>query len=104
MKGAVAGIMQAAVRATGLRGDVIVAAVADEELASIGTEALLERIRPDAAIVDEPTELRLAVAHRGFVAFELETAGIAAHGSRPALRADAVAAVGGTPLPLERLR
>ncbi len=103
MKGAVAAIMQAAVRATGLRGDVIVAAVADEELASIGTEALLERIRPDAAIVVEPTELRLAVAHRGFVAFELETAGVAAHGSRPDLGVDAIVAMGNTLVALERL-
>jgi acetylornithine deacetylase len=94
MKGAVAAIMLAAAHATGLRGDVIVTAVADEELASIGTEAVLERVRADAAIVVEPTELRLAVAHRGFVGFELETAGVAAHGSRPDLGVDAIVKMG----------
>ena len=94
MKGAVAAMLVAAAEATGLRGDVIVTAVADEELASIGTEAVLERVRADAAIVVEPTDLRVAVAHRGFVGFELETAGVAAHGSRPDLGVDAIAKMG----------
>jgi acetylornithine deacetylase len=94
MKGALAAILDAAARVSGLRGDVIVTAVADEELASIGTEAVLERIRADAAIVVEPTELRLTVAHKGFVGFELETHGVAAHGSRPHLGVDAIARMG----------
>jgi acetylornithine deacetylase len=103
MKGAIASILLAAVQATGLRGDVIVTAVADEELASTGTEAVLERVSADAAIVVEPTELRLAVAHRGFVAFELETAGIAAHGSRPDLGIDAIVKMGPVLVALDRL-
>jgi acetylornithine deacetylase len=94
MKGALAAIMDAAAKAQGLRGDLIVTAVADEELASIGTEAVLERVRADAAIVVEPTELKLAVAHKGFVGFELETEGVAAHGSRPHLGVDAIAKMG----------
>lgn len=83
MKAALAAILLAAAEAPELRGDIIVTAVADEELASVGTEAVLERVHADAAIVAEPTELRVAVAHRGFVGFELETSGVAAHGSRP---------------------
>jgi acetylornithine deacetylase len=94
MKGALAAILLAATEATGLRGDVIVTLVADEELASIGTEAVVERVPADAAIVVEPTELRVAIAHRGFVGFELETAGVAAHGSRPDLGVDAIAKMG----------
>ena len=90
MKGAVAAILIAAAEAPELRGDLIVTAVADEELASVGTEAVLERGRADAAIVVEPTELQVAVAHRGFVGFEIETAGVAAHGSRPDLGVDAI--------------
>ena len=81
MKGALAAIMLAATDLTGLRGDLIVTLVADEELASLGTEAVVESLRADAAIVVEPTELRVAIAHRGFVGFELETEGVAAHGS-----------------------
>lgn len=94
MKGALAAIMFAATEAEGLRGDVIVTLVADEELASIGTEAVVEHVRADAAIVVEPTDLRVAIAHRGFVGFELETEGIAAHGSRPDLGEDAIAKMG----------
>ncbi len=94
MKGALAAILLAATDATGLRGDVIVTLVADEELASIGAEAVVASVSADAAIVVEPTELRVAIAHRGFVGFELETEGVAAHGSRPDLGVDAIAKVG----------
>jgi acetylornithine deacetylase len=49
----------------GLAGDVVVAAVADEEHASLGVQEVLERVRADAAVVTEPTELELVVAHKG---------------------------------------
>jgi acetylornithine deacetylase len=96
MKSGLAAIMLAgadAVRA-GLRGDVIVTAVADEEVASIGSARIAERYSADAAIVSEPTEMRLALAHKGFVGFEIETKGRAAHGSRPDLGVDAIAHMG----------
>jgi acetylornithine deacetylase len=83
----------AAVR-EGFRGDVIVAAVADEEVGSVGTEALVRRTTADAAIVTEPTEEVVAIAHKGFVAFEVETVGVAAHGSRPDIGVDAIAVMG----------
>jgi acetylornithine deacetylase len=96
MKGSLAAIMIAAREAKklNLRGDVIVAAVADEEVASVGTAAVLKRIEADAAIVTEPTELRLCLAHKGFAWVEVETRGVAAHGSRPDLGIDAVAHMG----------
>jgi acetylornithine deacetylase len=103
MKGALAAILDAAAKVDGLRGDVIVTAVADEELASIGTAAVLERVRADAAIVVEPTELKVAVAHKGFVGFELETHGVAAHGSRPHLGVDAIAKMGPVLVGLKQL-
>jgi acetylornithine deacetylase len=103
MKGALAAILDAAAKAEGLRGDVIVTAVADEELASIGTVAVLERVLADAAIVVEPTELKLAVAHKGFVGFEIETHGVAAHGSRPHLGVDAIAKMGPVLVALKEL-
>lgn len=65
-----------------LRGDLVVCAVADEETESLGMRDLLEVIRTDAAIVTEPTELDLYVAHKGFCWIEVETQGRAAHGSR----------------------
>jgi acetylornithine deacetylase len=96
MKGSLAAIMVAAkkVRHLGLAGDVIVAAVADEEVASFGTSAVIERFRADAAIVTEPTELHLCLAHKGFVWLEVETRGLAAHGSRPDEGIDAIGRMG----------
>jgi acetylornithine deacetylase len=72
-----------------LRGDVLVAAVADEEYASLGTADLIGLYAVDGAIVTEPTELDLCLAHKGFVWVEVETLGRAAHGSRFDLGVDA---------------
>jgi acetylornithine deacetylase len=95
MKGGLAAIMLAAAAVRrDLGGDVVVAAVADEEAFSIGTEAVVQAVRADAAIVTEPTELALAIAHKGFVWLELETSGVAAHGSRYDLGVDAIARMG----------
>lgn len=78
----------------GLAGEVLVAAVADEEHSSIGVQDVLRHTTADAAIVTEPTELTLAVAHRGFVWTEIEVVGVAAHGSRPHLGKDAILKTG----------
>ena len=96
MKGSLAACMLVAAEAArrGLRGDLIVTAVADEEFASIGTEAVAAGVAADAAIVTEPTDMRVVVAHRGFVHLEVEVHGRAAHGSRPELGIDAIAKMG----------
>ncbi len=96
MKGALAACLVACERASrlGLRGDVVVTAVVDEEVASIGTQAVASAHRADAAIVAEPTEERVGVAHRGFAGFRVVVAGRAAHGSRPDLGIDAIARIG----------
>jgi len=86
-----------------LAGDLIVTLVADEEALSIGTERVAGSIRADAAIVAEPTDLRLAVAHRGFVWLEVETRGLAAHGSRYDLGEDAIVRMGPVLVGLDRL-
>jgi acetylornithine deacetylase len=65
-----------------LAGDVILAAVADEEYASLGTAEVIKHFQVDGAIVTEPTELEICIAHRGFIHLEVETIGHAAHGSR----------------------
>lgn len=74
-----------------LRGDIIFTAVVDEEYKSIGTKKLVEEYVADAAIVGEPTEMRVATAHKGFVWIEIETKGRAAHGSVPEKGVDAIA-------------
>jgi acetylornithine deacetylase len=68
----------------------VVAAVADEEHASLGVQEVLRSTTADAAIVTEPTELELVVAHKGFVWSEIRVAGRSAHGSRPHLGSDAI--------------
>jgi acetylornithine deacetylase len=93
MKGGVAAMCAAALRAAdaGLDGEVIVAAVADEEYESIGTRALIAAgMRADAAIVTEPTCLAICPAHRGFAWLELVVHGRAAHGSRYDIGVDAI--------------
>jgi acetylornithine deacetylase len=96
MKAGVAAALIAARDAAraGLSGDVVVAAVADEEHASLGVQEALRTVQADAAIVTEPTELELVVAHKGFVWIEIEVTGVAAHGSRPHLGVDAIVKAG----------
>src|SRR5215210_2371262 len=96
MKASLAAIMLAGREAAklDLRGDVIVTAVADEEFASIGVQDVIRRMRADAAIVTEPTGLDLCVAHKGFVWLEVETRGVASHGSLPEEGVDAIAKMG----------
>lgn len=98
MKGGVAAMLGAArvlAAAGGLAGGrLIVAAVVDEEHGSLGAEALVSRWRADAAVVTEPTDLDVAVAHKGFQWVEIETRGRAAHGSRPREGRDAIVRMG----------
>jgi acetylornithine deacetylase len=92
MKGSLAAQM-AAVKSivdsgTRLRGDVVIAAVADEEYGSLGTTDVIRHLKADAtrmvnaAIVTEPTAVRICLAHKGYLWVEIETVGRAAHGSR----------------------
>ncbi len=74
---------------TELAGDLLVAAVADEEYASIGTAEVIRHHPVDGAIVTEPTDLKLCRAHKGFTWIEVETLGRAAHGSQYNIGIDA---------------
>ncbi|MFK0002704.1 ArgE/DapE family deacylase [Paenarthrobacter sp. NPDC090522] len=75
-------------------GDIILALVADEEFGSKGTAEVLEHFSADAAIVSEPTNDDLAVAHGGFVWFDVTIHGIASHGSLPDKGIDAIVKAG----------
>lgn len=105
MKGGLAACMQAIAEAQKhpLRGAVILTAVVDEEYASLGTAEVAKQVHADAAIVAEFTELQLILAHKGFVWFDVETIGVAAHGSRPDLGVDAIANMGRILVDLEQL-
>jgi acetylornithine deacetylase len=76
------------------RGDLVIAAVADEEYGSLGTADLIEHVKVDGAIVTEPTNLEVCLAHKGYVWIEVETEGRAAHGSRFTEGIDAVMMMG----------
>lgn len=106
MKGGVAAAMmamKALALGEGPEGDVIFTGVADEEYASIGTEAIVREYHADAAIVCEPTGGEIHIAHKGFIWATLETFGKAAHGSRPAEGIDAIFKMGRVIAGVEKL-
>jgi acetylornithine deacetylase len=107
MKGGLAAMITAAADwLTGGRrgaGRVVVAAVADEEYASLGADVLAARWRADEAVITEPTDLAIGVAHKGFSCAEIIVHGRAAHGSRPRDGKDAIMAMGRVLHRLERL-
>ena len=97
MKGGIAAMVDAArvlQARSPSRGRLIVAAVVDEEFASVGADALVRDWHADAAVVTEPTDLQIAVGHKGFAWLEVETRGRAAHGSRPRDGRDAIFRMG----------
>jgi acetylornithine deacetylase len=107
MKGSLAACL-AAVKALGdarvpLRGDVLVAAVADEEHASLGTSDLIGRYHVDGAIVTEPSGLKICLAHKGFIWMSVTVQGRAAHGSQFRQGVDANVRLGGLLVRLGRL-
>jgi acetylornithine deacetylase len=107
MKGGVAAMMAAAraiAEGGGLAsGRLVIAAVVDEEHSSIGAEALVARWRADEAVVTEPTDLAIAVGHKGFAWVEVAALGKAAHGSRPQEGEDAILRLGRVLARLETL-
>jgi acetylornithine deacetylase/succinyl-diaminopimelate desuccinylase len=85
MKGSVAAMLMAMIAlkrcGTRLRGDVLFAGVIDEERQSLGAIHLLENgPKADAAIVGEPTEGRVCIAHRGLEWYEFLFIGKTVHG------------------------
>lgn len=89
MKGGVAAIL-AAVRSLAvsgdldrLRGELIVALVPSEEDGGQGTLAAIRAgVRGDLAIITEPSNLDVVVAHAGAITFRLTVPGRAAHASQ----------------------
>jgi len=106
MKGGVAAMLAAARTLANegwAKGRLLVAAVVDEEYMSIGAEALVKSWSADAAVITEPTGLKVAIGHKGFSWIEIVTEGRAAHGSRPAEGRDAIMRMGRVLQRLEEL-
>jgi acetylornithine deacetylase/succinyl-diaminopimelate desuccinylase len=67
-----------------LGGDLFFAGTVDEESGSLGAKALIDGgIRADYAVVGEPSNLRVTVAHKGSCFVRVSLAGRGAHGSCP---------------------
>ena len=104
MKGGVAAMVVAAEHLASLgAGPVavrpVLALVADEEDAGLGSEAVIAAlpdlgIRPDVCVIGEPTDLALARTLRGYGVVRVTFAGVAAHSSQPELGRNAVTALG----------
>jgi acetylornithine deacetylase/succinyl-diaminopimelate desuccinylase family protein len=97
MKGALAAMAGALVRIEEsgglLSGRVTLAAVIDEEMESLGAEALIKSgFKADGAIIGEPTENLVAIGHKGLEWLEVRFTGKAAHGSTPEAGISAIAA------------
>lgn len=94
MKGSLAAMMSAVLAIADLNeplaGDVVFTGVVDEEQGSRGMARLVKDFRSDSAIVGEPTNLDVAVAHKGYAWLEIETFGKEAHGSVPERGIDAI--------------
>jgi acetylornithine deacetylase/succinyl-diaminopimelate desuccinylase len=97
MKGPVAAMAAALVALKNLRllekGAVMLAAVIDEEMESLGAEALIHSgVAADGAIVGEPTGNQIAIGHKGLEWLEIEFLGKATHGGTPEKGLNAISA------------
>ncbi len=70
--------------------ELLFCAAADEEFSYRGVVKLCGGLRADAAIVSEPTSLRLIAATKGCVRFRIRTKGKASHSAKPHLGVNAV--------------
>ncbi|MFN0168809.1 MAG: M20 family metallopeptidase [Bryobacteraceae bacterium] len=70
--------------------EIWVAAAADEEFSFKGVLKLCEGLVAHGAVVAEPTENRLVVAHKGVLRWVIRTRGKAAHSSKPHLGVNAI--------------
>lgn len=106
-KGGLAAMAQAVVdRAAGRQPppcDVWLAAVVDEEHAYRGVLSVCEQLSAEAAIVAEPTSLRIVAATKGVLRFEIQLQGRAAHSARPELGRSAILAAAHVVLAIDDL-
>ena len=70
--------------------DVLLAAVVDEEYSFRGVTRLCEDLKAEAAIVAEPTDLRVAIASKGVLRWRILATGKAAHSSKSHLGINAI--------------
>jgi acetylornithine deacetylase len=82
---------------------IVLAATVDEEHSFGGVAHLIsEGIQADAAVVSEPTELNVIVAHKGCLRFRVVTKGRAAHSSKVHLGKNAISKMAAVIRAIER--
>lgn len=75
------------------RPTVVFAGAMDEEVAMLGSRALVERLPPvDGGVIGEPTSLAPVRVHNGLARFRLQALGVSAHSSRAHLGVNAISA------------
>ncbi|MBS0654437.1 MAG: ArgE/DapE family deacylase [Verrucomicrobia bacterium] len=96
MKGGLAAVLSAAaaLATTGVKGKLILALVCDEEYASIGADDFVKRHRADGCILTEPSDLKIVMAHKGFLWAKVTVPGKSAHGSRWDIGESAISKMG----------
>jgi len=99
MKGFIACCLAALPKWAGLelRRPIHIALSYDEEIGCLGVPSLIASIlesvaKPEFALVGEPTDMRLATAHKGFCLFQTSFSGVEAHSSLPHMGRSAISA------------
>ena len=73
------------------KSSIVLAATVDEEHAFRGVAHLIKAgVQADGAVVAEPTDLNVVVAHKGCLRWKILTRGRAAHSSKPHLGVNAI--------------
>ncbi len=90
MKGALASIVYGGriIKELGLEGDFtlwVVGSVQEEDCDGLCWQYIVneDKLRPDAVVITEPTNLGIYRGHRGRMEIEVRTSGISCHGSAP---------------------
>lgn len=95
MKGGIAAMCEAAIRVAKKggpkKGRLKLVFVADEECSNLGTLSCIKTLKPGScAVIGEPTELKVAIAHRGVSRDYIDLLGKARHAALPRQGEDAV--------------
>jgi len=94
MKGPLAALIHGAAGAPLRAGRVVVSAsIAEEMIEGVATVAVARRVRPDVAVICEPSSQRVVIGQRGRAELVVEIDGRPSHSSRPDLGVNAVDAM-----------
>jgi putative selenium metabolism hydrolase len=110
MKGALASIVYGGriIKELGLEGDVtlwVVGSVQEEDCDGLCWQYIIneDKLRPEAVVITEPTNLAIYRGHRGRMEIEVRTSGVSCHGSAPERGVNAVYRMAPIVADIERL-